>query len=85
MSQDFDNELTGTLFRNDKGDNPKRSDYKGSATIKGVEYWASAWVKKAEKGKRAGEQFLSIRYEAKEAKPNTPPAATPDGEDKLPF
>jgi hypothetical protein len=27
---DYDNRLSGALFKNDKGDNPKRPDYKGS-------------------------------------------------------
>jgi hypothetical protein len=42
---DYDNNLSGVLFKNDKGDNEKRPDYKGSAEIEGVQYWVSAWIR----------------------------------------
>lgn len=60
MSQ-YDNNLTGVLFKNDKGDNEKRPDYKGSAEIEGVQYWVSAWIRDTSKGK-----CLSMKYERKE-------------------
>lgn len=60
MSQ-YDNNLTGVLFKNDKGDNEKRPDYKGSAEIEGVQYWVSAWIRDTAKGK-----CLSMKYERKE-------------------
>jgi len=54
-------ENSGTLFRNEKGDNPARPDYRGEALVDGVEYRVSAWVKDGKKGK-----FLSMAFEAKE-------------------
>lgn len=53
-------DMTGSIFRNDKGDNSKRPDYKGSALIDGVDYWMDAWVKDGAKGK-----FLSIAFKVK--------------------
>lgn len=47
MSQ-YDNEMTGVLFKNDKGDNPKRPDFTGTITIHGVEYRLSSWVNESE-------------------------------------
>lgn len=76
MSQ-YDNNLTGVLFKNDKDGNEKRPDYKGSAEIEGVQYWVSAWIRDTAKGK-----CLSMKYERKEqqaaapAKPATAPAAS---------
>ena len=35
---DYDNNLRGVLFVNDKGDNPNRPDMTGSCEIDGVEY-----------------------------------------------
>lgn len=58
---EYDNNLTGVLFKNDKGENEKRPDYKGSAEIEGVQYWVSAWIRDGAKGK-----FMSMKYERKE-------------------
>ena len=68
MSQ-YDNNLTGVLFKNDKGDNEKRPDYKGSAEIEGVQYWVSAWIRDGAKGK-----FMSMKYERKEQQTQAAPA-----------
>lgn len=77
-------ELSGALFRNDKGDNPKRPDYKGSATIDGVCYWMDAWVKDGSNGK-----FLSVAFKVKESKPESAPETNEtnaaDKDDDLPF
>lgn len=70
---DYDNNLSGVLFKNDKGDNEKRPDYKGSAEIEGVQYWVSAWIRDGAKGK-----FMSMKYERKEQQAAKPvQAATP--------
>jgi len=76
-------ENSGTLFRNEKGDNPARPDYRGEALVDGVEYRVSAWVKDGKKGK-----FLSMAFEAKEeAQAQTQDAETYNGDndDNLPF
>lgn len=89
MSQQYDNNLSGVLFKNDKGDNEKRPDYKGSAEIEGVHYWVSAWIRDGAKGK-----FMSMKYEKKEqqaaaSKPQqAAPKPTPDFDsfdDDIPF
>jgi len=84
---DYDNNLSGVLFKNDKGDNEKRPDYKGSAEIEGVHYWVSAWIRDGAKGK-----FMSMKYEKKEqqaaaSKPAHRAAATQAAafEDDCPF
>jgi hypothetical protein len=50
-------ELAGILFRNDKGDNPSRPDYRGSATVQDTVYKLSAWIKNGTKG-----PFLSVSF-----------------------
>ena len=67
---EYDNNLSGVLFKNDKGDNEKRPDYKGSAEIEGVQYWVSAWIREGAKGK-----FMSMKYERKEQQAATAPQA----------
>jgi len=62
---DFDNKLSGALFKNDKGDNEKRPDYKGSYTDgDGNEFWVSSWLKQS----RDGKKFLSLSMQPKEKK-----------------
>lgn len=43
------------MFKNDKGSNPNRPDYKGDAMVNGCHVEISAWVKDGKKGK-----FLSL-------------------------
>jgi hypothetical protein len=61
---DYDNNLTGALFKNDKAGNEKRPDYKGSAEIEGVQYWVSGWIRSPKSG---GDKFMSLKFEAKES------------------
>lgn len=82
MSQ-YDNNMSGVLFKNDKGDNERRPDYKGSAEIDGVEYWVSAWIRESAKGK-----FMSMKYERKEKQQAAAPAPAPSPsvvDDDIPF
>jgi uncharacterized protein (DUF736 family) len=63
----YDPNLKGVLFRNDKGGNEKRPDYRGSAVINNVDYNISAWIKAS---KKTGDKFLSLTFQQKEqAKP----------------
>jgi len=87
MSREYDNELRGVLFKNDRKEEDKHPDYKGSCEIEGVEYWISAWIKESQKGK-----FMSLSFKPKEEKRN-PPAREPKprgqqrnyGDDEPPF
>jgi hypothetical protein len=86
---DYDNKSTGALFKNDKGDNPKRPDYTGSYTDEnGKEFRVSAWVKQDKKGN----DYMSFNTQPKEAQtPKPAQAHTPkqeyesDSKGDLPF
>lgn len=39
----YDETNRGAIWKNDKGDNPDRPDFKGNLNVEGVEYWVSAW------------------------------------------
>lgn len=80
---DYDNKLSGALFKNDKGDNPNRPDYKGSYTDgEGNEFWVSAWVKTSKEGK----PFMSLSMQPKEAKTaHTPKDEYKPKDDGFPF
>jgi hypothetical protein len=85
--QTFNNELRGALFRNDKGDNPARPDYRGNCQVSGQKYKISAWVRKS----RAGQTFLSMALTLDEQQPPeaqaqpTAPAQAQPAQDDLPF
>lgn len=73
---------SGALFKNDKGDNEKRPDYRGDAMIGGVSYEMSAWIKDGKRGK-----FMSVSFKPKgEQQPKQQPAkqTAPDFDDELP-
>lgn len=90
MSQ-YDNTNTGVLFINDKGDNPKRPDRKGSLNIEGVDYWLSGWVREKD-----GKPYMQLKAERKDQQAerkmhgseqrSAPPASAPaDDNDEIPF
>jgi hypothetical protein len=62
----YDN--SGSLSKNDRKEQPNHADYRGKATIGGVEYWISGWIKDGERGK-----WLSLSFKPKDA----PPAEAP--------
>lgn len=51
-------ENRGTLFKNDKGDNPNRPDYTGKCNIAGKEYRMAVWIRDSQTGKK----FMSINF-----------------------
>ena len=84
----YDNNLKGVLFVNDKKDknNPedKKPDMTGNCEIDGTEYWVSAWKRT---GTNSGKTFLSLSLQKKDA--DQAPTGKPnfvgkDGND-LPF
>ena len=85
MSQQYDNNLTGVMFVNDKAGNEKRPDWKGSLEIDGTHYWVSGWIRQSARG-----ELISLKLEKKEQQqasrpaPAPAPQAAPDGDD-VPF
>ena len=79
----YDNTNSGALFKNDKGDNENRPDYKGSINVAGTDYWISSWLKTSQ----AGNKYMSLSVQVKEEKvQQNAPEATPDGfSDPIPF
>jgi len=54
--QQYDNNLRGVLFHNDKGDNQNRPDMTGNCEIDGTKYRIACWNKTS----KNGNQFLSL-------------------------
>lgn len=59
---EFDNEMRGVLFKNDKQGNENRPDFRGTITVHGVEYQIASWVKQS-KNPEVG-KFHSIKVTA---------------------
>lgn len=64
---------SGILFKNDRKQNDRHPDYKGSITVNGVEYWLSAWIKSGKKGK-----FMSLAVQEKQDRPGQGGDPNPD-------
>jgi hypothetical protein len=79
---EYDNDMRGVLFKNDRKEKDTHPDYKGQCEIGGVEFWLSAWIKEGKKGK-----FMSLSIQAKDDKPvkKAIPKAGRDDRDSVPF
>ena len=71
---EYDNTNTFALFKNDKGDNPKRPDYTGTTNVDGIEFRISGWIREGAKGK-----FISGSVQLKDT--NSAGASKPVNED----
>lgn len=81
-------EGSGALFRNDKGDNAARPDYRGDIMLGGVLYEVSGWIKPLPSD--ASKRFMSLSGKPKQAAPAKPsaPARRPaplDDDSSIPF
>lgn len=66
---------SGALFKNDKGDNAARPDYRGDLMVGGVLYEISAWIKPMPSD--ASKRFMSLSAKPKQARPAPAPQARP--------
>lgn len=76
---EYDNELSGALFKNQRKSKDSQPDYRGQATIDGADYWLAAWIKKSKKG----DTYMSLAFTAKDEETDSAPADEPD--DDIPF
>ena len=60
---EYDNNNRGSLFKNDRKDDAKFPDYKGSILVDGTDYWLSAWIKIS----KDGNKFMSLSVKNKNA------------------
>jgi hypothetical protein len=71
---------SGILFRNDKKTRDTDRDYAGNATIAGVEYWISSWIKEGRNGK-----FMTFSFKPKDESKTAASGARVDFSDEVPF
>jgi hypothetical protein len=68
---DYDNSNTGILFKNDRKENEKHADYKGSCNVAGHDYWLDGFVRTS---KKDGSKFLSLKLRLKDGAAKAKPA-----------
>jgi hypothetical protein len=67
---EYDNKNTFTLNKNDKGDNPRRPDYRGKLNVDGIEFTLSGWVREGANGKFISGSVAMVEAKTEErAKP----------------
>jgi len=76
----YDNNLRGVLFKNDRKEKETHPDYKGSCEINGEEMWMSAWIKDGKTGK-----FMSLSFTPKEQPKKTDFKPDQDFDEDIPF
>lgn len=69
--QEYDNELSGALFRNDKKEKETDRDFQGEVTVEGKEYWISSWINESAKGRK----YFKLSLSPKDEKPKSRDAA----------
>ena len=58
----YDPNMKGVLFKNDKGENASRPDYRGTCVINNVDYNVSGWIKAS---KKTGDKYMSLSFQTK--------------------
>lgn len=61
--QEYDNNLSGALFQNDRQEKDGDPDMKGQCEVEGVEYWLAAWWNKT----KDGVEYLKFKMTPKDA------------------
>ena len=79
----FDDTNHGVLFKNEKKENERHADYRGSINVGGTEFWLNAWIKTSSK---TGKKFMSLSVKPKDAAAAKPKSEFADNlDDKIGF
>jgi hypothetical protein len=88
VSQQYDNNMRGTLGKNKRREKDSQPEYTGKCEIDGRMYWISAWVKLGQ-----GEKFFSLSFKPQDQQTSQeprrasapPPSRPKDMDDDIPF
>lgn len=69
MTQQYDNNMSGALFINNRRQSDRSPDFTGSCEINGQEFWVNGWNKQGKTG-----QFMSLSFKPKESNGQHQPA-----------
>lgn len=77
----YDNNNKGAIWKNDRKEKETHPDFKGSATIDGVEYWVSAW----RRGEDASPNSPALKFSVTPKDQMSAPQAAPAKSEDVPF
>lgn len=82
MDKQYDNNMKGTLWRNNKRKNDDSPEFTGNITINGVKYWQSAWVEQSKDGRK----YFSQKFTpAEPTEQNRQPVTVEPDDVEIPF
>ena len=70
MSGQYDNNMSGALFKNEDKQQDSHPDYRGNAEIDGKQFWVDAWIATA---KQSGKKYMRLRFKPKLASDRASP------------
>jgi hypothetical protein len=79
----YDNNMRGTLGKNERREKETHPEYTGKCEIDGKMYWISAWVKEGQ-----GRKFFSLAFKPQEQQQQAPAkrqAPPQDDDSSIPF
>jgi len=80
---DYDNNMRGVLFRNERKEKDTQPDYRGTCEVDGKPLEISAWVRQIKNGANAGKNMLSLAFREPYQGPGAEQGAPAD--DRMPF
>lgn len=84
MAEYVQKDMSGSIWPNDKGDNPNRPDMRGTVTIDGKKYSVSAWDSVAQS---SGNKYISLKFSdfVEKQQQSSAPAQPVNMDDEIPF
>lgn len=73
------------LFKNDRKEQPNHADYRGTATVNGVEYYLDAWIKEGAKGKFMSGSLKPKKLPAQQGHQDSRADDNARDDDRIPF
>jgi hypothetical protein len=80
MSNSYEDEDSGALFRVTEPKSPKHPTFTGVCTIDGQRYRIAGWGREIQKGERAGERYLKLKFTLAEEQSTGRSSTPPDDE-----
>ena len=81
---EYDNNLRGALFKNDRKEKENQPDYTGNVEVEGTKYNMAGWMRQS----KAGKPFMSISLSIPEPQNSAPRPTASAGhsmDDEIPF
>jgi hypothetical protein len=80
----YEDDDEGALFRVAEPKTGKHPTFTGVCTIDGRKYRIAGWERDIQKGERAGERYLKLKFTLAEEQPTASRSSTPSDDD-IPF